>query len=224
MMPADRRQPRHSARGQSERTAGRSAWPGSAPRRSATGRPSVIPHGGDEPSRTRESTGFPPTARSPLRCPRAPHHRSSHRYQSGYRRRLGAGGAFLNQWRTDRNARRATRRTERGAAYSQFILAMDHLNRAWINTETLESEYRAQKMGEVTGGAVREIQKAYLPVLLTGSRQAKAKADRARVAAWHINDCVHHHVPLPPEGYAGLMAEFAKAGAEFVEQAEAEFG
>jgi hypothetical protein len=98
---------------------------------------------------------------------------------------------------------------------------MDHLIRAWINTETLESEYRAQKVGEVTGGAVRE---AYLPVLLPGSREAKAKAGRARVAAWHSNDCVHHHVPLPPEGYAGLMAEFAKAGAEFVEQAEAEFG
>lgn len=137
---------------------------------------------------------------------------------------LGWGGSALNQARVDRNTRREARRAERCAAYSQFILAVDHLNRVWVNCETVEPEYDSQKMGDVTGAAVREIQRAYLPVAFTGSQQAKAKADRARVAAWHINECLQGTAPLPPEGFGGLIAELAKAGAECMGQAEAEFG
>lgn len=79
-------------------------------------------------------------------------------------------------------------------------------------------------MGELTGGAVREIHRAYVAVLLSGSKKAKAKAKAARTAAWDLNDRLNGQV-YGVDGVRNLfvlLEAFRTAAGEFVEVAEQE--
>jgi hypothetical protein len=87
---------------------------------------------------------------------------------------LAWSGAAWNQWRTSRHAGGEARTNRRRDAYAALIIALDHLERAWTAGETLESEYLAHNMGQITGEAVREIHRAYVTVLLAGSDEASA--------------------------------------------------
>jgi uncharacterized membrane protein YccC len=137
---------------------------------------------------------------------------------------LGWGGVTWNQWRTSREARRHAR-IERGRdAYAALILALDHLYRAWMANETLEPEDLARNMGEVTGRAVREIQRTYVAVMLAGSEEARVKARAAHDAAWELNDRLHGRSENSTgvQDLFSLFDAFTVATNGFVRAAEAE--
>ena len=138
---------------------------------------------------------------------------------------LAWGGAAWNQWRIGRQASADARSDRRRDAYAALILAFDHLNRAWTAGETLESEHLSQNMGEITGGAMREIQQAHVAVLLTGSAEAKRTAKAARNAAWDLNDRLRGRVDrVDAEKLFDLFDAFTLAAKEFVQVAERELG
>ena len=78
-------------------------------------------------------------------------------------------------------------------------------------------------MGQVTSGAVREIHRAYVAVLLTGSDEARQKAKAARNAAWDLNDRLRSRGDSidAPNPFA-LSDAFGAAAHEFVQVAERE--
>ena len=88
-----------------------------------------------------------------------------------------------------------------------------------------QSEHLSQNMGEITGGAMREIQQAHVAVLLTGSAEAKRTAKAARNAAWDLNDRLRGRVDrVDAEKLFDLFDAFTLAAKEFVQVAERELG
>jgi hypothetical protein len=138
---------------------------------------------------------------------------------------LAWGGAAWNQWRTSRHTSRDARADRRRDAYAALILSLDRLERAWMADETLESDDRVQTMGAITGGSLREINEAYVAVLLAGSDGAKKKAKVARNAAWDLNDRIHgRNGGLDVAKLGALLKAFSDAAYEFVQLAERELG
>lgn len=135
------------------------------------------------------------------------------------------GGGAWNQWRTSRHVREGARSDRRRDAYAALILAFDHLERAWIANGTLEPDYLAQSMVDVTGGALREIQRTYVSVLLTGSSEAKQKAKTARNSAWDLNDRLRvRDDDIDVQKLFAQFDAFSVAAREFVQVAERELG
>lgn len=133
---------------------------------------------------------------------------------------LAWGASAVNQRRVRRDALASVRRE----AYAMFILALDHLERAWTAPETLENEYGSWNMGQVTGQAVREIQRGYVTVILIGSKRAKDAAREARQAAWVLNDhfCgIERKDPSKPN-LGTVFDDFSAASRKFVEVGEEE--
>lgn len=137
---------------------------------------------------------------------------------------VGAGLTWTTTAWSQGRARRDARASQRREAYAAFILALDHLERAWSAPETLQSEYLTKKMGELTGQAIGEIQRVYVVVLLVGSKQARAAAEKARTAAWDFNNRLNSGrepgalMPRLSDVYDNLLT----AAREFVEAARSE--
>jgi hypothetical protein len=84
--------------------------------------------------------------------------------------------------------RRAGNDLRRGA-YAGLILALDRLDEfCWPLLQTAAAA-KAPAPKDVSAAAVA-VQEAYVAVLLAGSDRAWKAADRARDAAWDIEDCV----------------------------------
>ena len=138
---------------------------------------------------------------------------------------VGVAGIIGTAWQSKRG-RDLERDARRRDVYAVFILALDHLERTWNAPETLEAEHLSQEMGEVTAEAVREIQRAYVTVLLVGSKKAKQEAVKVRRAAWALNHYLwggSRDDPLKSK-LSELLGGFTNAGKVFIEIAEAESG
>ena len=138
---------------------------------------------------------------------------------------LGWGGGAWTQWRTSRNTRRDARSDRCREAYAALILALDGLERAWTAGETIELDDRLKTIGQISGRSIREIHQAYVAVLLTGSKEAKNRAEAARNAAWDLNDRLHGRAGgLDHETLGNFVNKFTDAARLFVERVEHELG
>jgi hypothetical protein len=97
-----------------------------------------------------------------------------------------------------------------------------YLERAWNAPETFDHK-RKENMGEITGKAVREINHAYVTVLLAGSKEAKKAANESRSAALKINDGLSQsEISTDPDKILALVDSFVLAANSFVKVAERE--
>jgi hypothetical protein len=98
------------------------------------------------------------------------------------------------------------------------------LDRVWQAPETLADEAAQMTMGAMTGQAVREIQNAYVAVLLVGAKRVREAAQAARRAAWALNDGLNSgRKQRGLENLATLFDAFSAAAAAFVRAAGDEF-
>ena len=99
---------------------------------------------------------------------------------------------------------------------------MDHLENAWAAPKTLGYEHSAKKMNQVTGEAVRAIQRAYVTVRLVGSKKAKQLAGDVISAAWDVYFCLYDGDTVKPKEFDEIFDTFVRASASFSKLAEQE--
>lgn len=131
---------------------------------------------------------------------------------------LALGSTTLAQ----RHAHQNEKLTQCREAYAALILATDHLENAWMAPKTLGYEFSAKKRSQVTGEAVRAIQRGYVTVRLVGSKEAKKLAGDVMSAAWDVYFCLYEGGPKQRKEIDDIFDSFVRASASFNKLAEQE--
>lgn len=137
---------------------------------------------------------------------------------------IGAMLALCSATLTQRHAQQDAKVIRCREAYAALIMAVDHLENAWMAPKTLGYEFSSSNGKKITGEAVREIQRAYVAVRLVGSKEAKQTAGEVMSAAWEIYFCLYEGDAAERKQLDGIFDAFVKASAKFIKLAEDQAG